>query len=154
RELVLALMPRVRNLVRFLSRGDQDTDDIAQDALVAVVRDLSGYRGEGRFEAWVDRVVSRVTIAAGRVRRSRHARSDASVPDLDVVPDPSALPDEYAARRRAVAMLDALPDAQREAFVLHHVLGMSIAEVATEVASPAETVRSRIRLARARLHDL
>src|SRR5262245_3396593 len=68
--LLLLLLPRVRNLVRYLVRGDADVDDIAQEALIAVVRGLHTFRGEGAFEAWVDRVVARATFAQLRQRRA------------------------------------------------------------------------------------
>jgi RNA polymerase sigma-70 factor (ECF subfamily) len=64
------LLPRVRNLVRYLVRGDARVDDIAQEALIAVLRGLATYRGDGRFEAWVDRVVARSTFAALRRLRA------------------------------------------------------------------------------------
>src|SRR6266545_2516131 len=66
------LLPRVRNLIRYLVRGDADADDIAQEALVAVVRGLPSFRGEGSLEAWADRVAVRETFAC--LRRSRRAR--------------------------------------------------------------------------------
>src|SRR3954470_13400032 len=63
------LLPRVRNLVRYLLRGDSRVDDVAQEALIAVLRGLGTFRGEGRFESWVDRVVARTTFAT--IRRIR-----------------------------------------------------------------------------------
>src|SRR4051794_36187591 len=60
------LLPRVRNLVRYLLRGDSRVDDVAQEALIAVLRGLGTFRGEGRFESWVDRVVARTTFTALR----------------------------------------------------------------------------------------
>jgi RNA polymerase sigma-70 factor (ECF subfamily) len=69
-------------------------------------------------------------------------------------PESARPDDEYADRRRAVAILDALPPEQRHAVVMHHVLGMSVPEIARELGIPAETVRSRLRLARTRLRDL
>src|SRR5687767_3196050 len=65
-ELLLALLPRARNLIRYLARGDEDVDDIVQDALVALYRGLPSYRGEGTLQSWADRVVARATFAAIR----------------------------------------------------------------------------------------
>jgi RNA polymerase sigma-70 factor (ECF subfamily) len=154
RAVVLRLLPRVRNLVRFLSRGDQDTDDVAQDALLAVLRDLASYREESRFEAWADRVVSRIAIAAARGRRARVVRTTVGPMELTLVKDPTVPPDEYTARRDVVRLLDELPNEQREVLVLHYLLGLTVSEVAVEVGAPCETVRSRIRLAKARLREL
>jgi RNA polymerase sigma-70 factor (ECF subfamily) len=152
--LLFELLPRVRNLVRYLMRGDRDVDDVAQDALIAVLRGLGSYRGEGPFEAWVDRTVARTAFAHARRRTRARADEQRSGPELRLFHGGATPPDEYAARRRAVHILDELPETQREAFVLHHVLGLSAPEVATETGVSMETVRSRLRLARARLRDL
>jgi RNA polymerase sigma-70 factor (ECF subfamily) len=61
--IVAAILPRVRNLVRYLIRGDEDVDDVAQEALVLVLRGLGGYRAQGSFRSWADRVVARATFA-------------------------------------------------------------------------------------------
>ena len=45
-----------------------------------------------------------------------------------------------------VEALDKLPDPQRIALVMHHVLGMTVTEIASELASPPETIRSRLRV--------
>ena len=72
--LVEALLPRARNLVRFLVRGDAEVDDIVQDALVIVLERLATYRGEARLERWADGVVMRVTLHHLRRLRRRLRR--------------------------------------------------------------------------------
>lgn len=145
------LLPRMRNLVRYLIRGDE-IDDIVQDALLAVVRGLAGYRGDGSLESWVDRIVARTTFASLRRRRDREATTDAyTEPESLGVAEP--LDERYAARRRAVRLLDQLPEEQRHALVLHHMLGMTVPEIAEYLAAPVETVRSRLRLGRNRLAE-
>jgi RNA polymerase sigma-70 factor (ECF subfamily) len=144
-QLVTELVPRVRNLVRYLVRGDEEADDVAHDALVVLMERLDTFRGDGRFEAWVDGVVTRVALGAVRRRRRRLVRS--APQEASEVPVPStAAGRDPLARRRMVLALDQLPDKQRHALVLHHVLGMSVPEVASELSVPRETVRSRLRL--------
>jgi RNA polymerase sigma-70 factor (ECF subfamily) len=152
RDLLTEILPRVRNLVRYLVRGDEDVDDIAQDALVAVMEDLRGYRGEGRFEAWVDRIVARLTIARIRKRRVFWKRDTQYNSDL-MLASCGAAADEYLRRREMVQMLDDLPLEQRHVLVLHHALDMTVPEMAEELGIPIETVRSRLRLAKARLRS-
>jgi RNA polymerase sigma-70 factor (ECF subfamily) len=151
--LVRELMPRVRNLVRYLVQGDSDVDDIAQIALVAVLRGLPTFRAEGSFKSWTDRIVVRETLAFVKRRRARDARRhDASV-EVFVV-DSTARSEAYAMRRKLVRCLDAIPEEQREVVVLHHVLGLSMPEVAEEVGVPFETARSRHRLGMGKLRTL
>ncbi len=151
-DLLTALLPRVRNLVRYLIRGDEDTDDIAQDSLLAVLRGLSGFRADGSLKSWVNRVVVRTTFTFIRKRTREPATSPARLELVDIRGgEATALSDEYSSRRRAIAILDELPIEQRHALVLHHILEMSVPEIAEHLAIPTETVRSRLRLARTRL---
>jgi RNA polymerase sigma-70 factor (ECF subfamily) len=153
--LLLALLPRVRNLVRYLIRGDSDTDDLAQEALIAILRGLGSFRGESSFERWADRVAVRAVFAGIRRRRRESNDLAAALPELRLASPGVATPaDEFADRRQAAALLDALPLDQRYAMVMHHVLGMSVPEIARELGVPAETVRSRLRLGRTRLREL
>ena len=151
--VVSRLLPRLRNLVRYLVRGDSDADDIAQEAMVAVVRGLPTFRGEGALESWADRVAVRETFACLRRARRARDRIDRGA-DLSVVPHPEGGPDAYAERRRMARLLDQLPDDQRHALVLHHVIGLSVPEIAAEIGAPIETVRSRLRLGMGRLRAL
>ena len=153
--LLAELLPRVRNLVRYLRRGDQDVDDIAQDALMAILRGLPGWRGEGTFKSWVDRVVAHTTFA--HLRKARAAPSPAEDEDDDLgesVPSTDATPEAYVFRRDMVRLLDSLSDEHRQVLVLHHVLGLSVPEMTEELGIPLETVRSRLRIGRANLRAL
>jgi RNA polymerase sigma-70 factor (ECF subfamily) len=147
------LLPRVRNLVRYLVRGDADVDDVAQEALIAVLRGLPSYEGEGTFYSWSDRVIARATFAW--MRRERQRRKVVRAPmELETPTCPAGLPDEYVGRRRLVEALDQLPAEQRYVLVLHHVLGITVPEIAQEIHAPAETVRTRLRTGRNRLRTL
>jgi RNA polymerase sigma-70 factor (ECF subfamily) len=146
------LLPRVRNLVRYLVRGDARVDDIAQEALIAVLRGLATYRGEGRFESWVDRVVARSTFATLRRLRAETQPGSEDVATSERGPaDSDSSP--FEDRRELANALDRLPPEQRQALILHFSVGMTVSEIANAVAAPFETVRSRLRLAKATLRD-
>lgn len=150
RQLVAALLPRVRNLVRYLIRGDRDVDDIAQEALIDIVRGLPGYRAEGKVTSWADRIAARATFAWLR----KHRSGEASLDERRELADPAPGPESYTARRDVVRWLDELPFEQRHALVLHHVAGFSVPEIADEMRAPVETIRSRLRLGMKRLRAL
>jgi RNA polymerase sigma-70 factor, ECF subfamily len=144
------LLPRVRNLVRYLVRGDARVDDIAQEALIAVLRGLRTYRGDGRFESWVDRVVARSTFATLRRIRAETQPGAEDVAERERDPVPVSV---YEERRELAAALDRLPAEQRQALIMHFSVGMTVPEIAEAVSAPFETVRSRLRLAKAALRD-
>lgn len=152
--LFLALLPRVRNLVRYLVRTDRDVDDLSQEALITLLRGLGSYRGDGEFRAWADRVVARSVFAALKRRPEQTTDTETAAPP-DFTHDSVAFAqDAYCARRQLVEQLDTLPDSQRTALVSHHVLGMTVPEVSEELGVPEETVRSRLRHGRERLRRL
>lgn len=150
-QLLGAVLPRIRSLSRYLSHKEADADDIAQDAAIKVLQGLHTYRGDGFFESWVDRIVTRTMLAAVR-RRRRVDRMFVLLGGGKLLePTPRLRSDEYMVQRHTIRALDQLPVEQRRVLVLHHVLEMSVPEVATELDVPVETVRSRLRLARQRL---
>ncbi len=151
--LFVALLPRVRSLVRYLVRGDRDVDDLSQEALLTLLRGLGTYRGEGEFGAWADRVVARSVFAALR-RQGAPKERDAIGPDELKLVGASRAPEAQCMRRELAACLDDLPESQRSALVRHHVLGMTVPEVSEELGVPEETVRSRLRLGKGCLKRL
>jgi RNA polymerase sigma-70 factor (ECF subfamily) len=53
-----------------------------------------------------------------------------------------------------VAALARIPVAQRTAIVLHHLVGLPVAEVAAETGAPAGTVKARLSRGRRALAEL
>lgn len=143
--LARALLPRVRNLVRYLVRGDDEVDDIAQMALIDVLQGVGTFRGDAPVERWADRIVARATFRQLKRSRVRLARET-----LETEPrDPAAPTDaeqRYLSRRAAARVLDRLPEAQRVAVVLHHAAGFSVPEIADMEGVSPDTIKSRIRL--------
>jgi RNA polymerase sigma-70 factor (ECF subfamily) len=143
RRLVLVWQPRVRNLVRYLVRGDDQVDDLSQQALLTALEKLPAYRGEGRIEAWLDGIVLRVTLREMRRFRLLRSREVEHIDDRYRGESSEGL--RYQDRRKLVAALDQVPDKQRSVLIMHHVLGMSLPEIASFEQIPEETARSRLR---------
>lgn len=150
--LFLQLLPRVRNLVRYLVRGDRDVDDFSQDALVMILKGMHGYRADGPFRAWADRVVARSVFATLKRRSSSSHPAEREALAAEVVLTGGH--DPFCTRRDLVAWLDCISEAQRAALVLHHVMGLTVPEVAEELGVGEETVRSRLRVAKERLRSV
>ena len=161
-QLLLAILPRTRNLVRYLIGGDSEVDDVAQTALWSIARKLHTFEGRSALTAWTDRIVARAAFAEIRRRATRPklmkgpARGARSGPEahLDSVPTSGTVDTDYLARRWMARLLDQLPLEQREAVVLHHVMDLTVPEVAEETGAGEETVRSRLRLGKTRLRAL
>lgn len=118
-------------------------EDALQNALVSSWRQLPHLRDAERFEAWIHRILIHACYA--EARRRRQFAANVRVLDLPG----SATPDGS----RALADRDELDRAfrqipldQRAVFVLHHYLGLPLAEIA-DLGIPAGTARSRLHYA-------
>ncbi len=151
--LCAELLPRTRNVVRFLVRSDADVDDFTQNALIEVLRALPSFRGESSLTTWADRITVRTVMRQlGRRQREREQR-DRLDKELHALHTTAPEAENYAARRRLAQVLDGIPEAQRQALVLHHVIGMSVPELAAELGVSFDTAKSRLRLGMERLRD-
>lgn len=120
----------------------QDGEDAVSDALARICRTLHRYdpaRGNGGgFRAWAFTLLRHSVSDLAARRRPAEA-----LPEVGHEVDPALGPALSAA-------LAALPDAPRQAFLLHHA-GFAYAEIAELTDVPVGTVRSRIFTARAAL---
>jgi RNA polymerase sigma-70 factor, ECF subfamily len=151
--LVSSVMPRVLRVVRaILGAGHADVDDAVQQALIGFVSSLRNFRGECEPVHFASRIAVRSALAvARRTSRTRDRRVDGV--ELDTLAaDPSAAPepraDRHRLRRVLRGLLTRIPPEQAEVMALRFVLGASIEETAQLTGVPANTVRSRIRLAK------
>lgn len=99
-------------------------------------------------EAWVRTTAYRLAVSRWRkVTRGRRA------PDRALsLPTTSQPPSE--AHVALVAALRQLPEAQRQALVLHHIADLPVQEVARETGVPEGTVKARLSRGRAALAAL
>jgi RNA polymerase sigma-70 factor, ECF subfamily len=143
---------RLTGLARLVCRDGTDAGDAVQSAFEQAWRHRGSLRDADALPAWLDRIVVREAIRQDRRRRSPLGWLFAEPKEIpsDVV-DPLARHDDAMHDLRAAYV--ALPADQRAVVALHLHLGYSIAETAEVVGAPAETVRSRLRLAKQRLRQ-
>lgn len=124
-----------------------EAQDVVQEAYARAWQRWSTVRGYGDPEAWVRTVARRIAISRWRRARTAvfaHRRAG----------PPPALPGPSADTVALVAALRQLPVAQRVAIVLHHLVGLPVAEVARETGVPTGTVKARLSRGRRALADL
>ncbi|MFN8075542.1 MAG: sigma-70 family RNA polymerase sigma factor [Kineosporiaceae bacterium] len=96
-ELVQASLPLVYTLVRRALPDPDDADDVAQDVLLAALRDLPQLQDPARFRAWLTVIAVR-RISAHRERGERR-EIVVDLREFDDVPDEAPAPDDRAAAR-------------------------------------------------------
>jgi RNA polymerase sigma-70 factor (ECF subfamily) len=132
-----------RYLCRFVGRAET-AHDLTQEVFLRVARARTPEADAAGRRAWVFRIAR--NLALNHVRDSRH---DAMAVDLGHTAAPAPAVQELGvAIREALA---ALPDLDRDVFLLRETAGLSYDEIAAACELTVEAVRSRLRRARQQL---
>jgi RNA polymerase sigma-70 factor (ECF subfamily) len=142
--------------------GKLDPSDIVQQTLLQAYQALDQFRGQSEAEwtAWLRQILarnlaqavrdfSRAKRDAGR-ERSLQAALDTSSARLEAwlaadQSSPSRRVEKGEQALRLAAALEQLPDAQREALVLQHWQGLSLAEIGQHLGRSPEAVAGLIK---------
>lgn len=154
-QTVLPHLDAAYNLARWLTRNDQDAQDVTQEACLRAFRFFDRYQG-GSARAWLLTIVRNTWYTW--LHKNRHSDStefDEEIHSSEVCgstdPEVQAL---TASDKETVnhALVD-LPDVFREALVLREMEGMSYREIADVTSVSLGTVMSRLARARTRLRQ-
>ena len=146
---------RVHAVCRRITGHEADAADAAQDAMIAIVRNLDRFDGRSSFGTWAYRIATNASLDELRRRKralflhrdddDEHHHREAADPDsgqrIDAIGDHMALD----------AALRSLSDDYRLPVVLRDVADLDYAEIAEVLDIPAGTVKSRIARGRAAL---
>jgi RNA polymerase sigma-70 factor (ECF subfamily) len=155
-------------LYNFILRFVRDTaqaEDVTQEAFLRLVKGADAYERQAKFTTWLYTIARNLCVDASRRGKHRKAASlDAPLSDddgasslLDLLPDGTAGVDRQAQSRelglRLRQAIEALPDEQREIFLLREVADLQFNEIANVVGCPENTVKSRMRYALEKLRE-
>jgi len=161
---------RIYGFLYRLTGSRTDAEDLMQEVFVRLVRMISVYQHDGRFEAWLFRIAA--NLCRDRVRRAKRtpkmaalesradgdANNDAGLRTAGDVASEVAPPDaglvraeELDALGRAIAQL---PEAERTVIMLRHFSQMSFKEIAEATGTPLGTALARAHRALGRLKEL
>jgi RNA polymerase sigma-70 factor (ECF subfamily) len=144
-------------------------EEVVQDAFVRVVQNAADFQHEARFTTWVYTIVRNLCIDHLRKRALRRHpsldepvrgkdSSDVSGPSLgERTEDPRASVEREATAKelsiKIAAAVEALPDEQREVFLLREGSNLPFKEIADITGVSENTVKSRMRYALERLQQ-
>ena len=146
--------PRVKSYLLRLGAASEAAEELSQEALMIVWRRASSYDpAKAAASTWI------FTIARNlRIDRLRRERRPIVTEDPSTAPDPTPAPDALTLaaeqKTRIAAALAQLPPDQAEVIRLAFYSDKPHAEIAGELGLPLGTVKSRVRLAMARLRLL
>jgi RNA polymerase sigma-70 factor (ECF subfamily) len=133
-------------------RQQAAAEDVFQDVWGKIINARDSYRPTAKFRTFLFHVAHNCFVDYLR-RNARHRHGGALDPDAQ--PHPAEPPDLAAERALARARLDAalaaLPDEQRDAFLLREEAGLSVDEIAAVTGCKPETAKSRLRYAVSKL---
>jgi RNA polymerase sigma-70 factor (ECF subfamily) len=147
--LLRTAQPRLRQYLCGLV-GPQKADDVLQEALIAICRNVRWLRVPELFWTWAFRIASRLAFRHLRheQRRAEEALAPESIEELQAItPPPSRLVMDDLLQSNAV------PPASKAVLALHFGQDLSLAEVAVALDIPLGTVKSRLAAGLAALRD-
>ncbi len=157
-EAILPHLNAAYNLARWLTRNEQDAQDVVQEAYLRAFRFFDGYHG-GDGRSWVLEIV-RNTCFTWLRREKRNLTTavfDEAVHTLRVssVQGPNQEEALVEAAKRTILQdcIEGLPEEFREVIVMRELEEMSYRQIAEATRLAAGTVMSRLSRARKRLED-
>ena len=154
-QCVLPHLDAAYNLARWLTRNDQDADDVVQEAYLRAYKFFDSLHGNDS-RPWLLAIV-RNTYYTWRQQQKIYETATAFDEELHSTDDESANPEDvllqHLHKQVLKEALENLPVEFREVIVLRELEGLSYKEIATILAIPLGTVMSRLARARKRLQD-
>lgn len=150
-----AARPRLLRIAQRMLGSAAESDDALQESWLRVSRaDVSGVEN---FDGWLTTVVARVCLDALKWRESRREEMTPDDPRRNVVGTGSGeRPEDEAVLAESIGLallvlLDALPPAERVAYVLHDMFDVPFDTIAAIVGKSAEAARQLASRARRRV---
>ena len=151
-EIILPHLDAAHNLARWLVRGTNDAEDVAQEACLRAFRYFDTFRG-GNARAWLLTIVRNTASGWMQKNRSRQIATEFN----EEIHDPggeAVTPETLLLQGADTAVIEQamnhLPVRLREVLILREVEGLSYKEIAEVVGMPMGTVMSTLFRARER----
>lgn len=155
---------QVYNFVLRQLKAPALAEDVTQEVFMRLVQNAADFKHEARFSTWLYAIARNLCIdQLRRLQHRRHPSLDQPLGENDGRTLGDAVANEHfsaSAERSAVSSevqvtilkaVEALPDDQREVFLLREVADLPFKDIAEITGVPENTVKSRMRYALDRL---
>ena len=150
--------PRVKTFMRRSGAGEAAAEELAQETMLSVWRKAARFDpATGGASAWIFTIARNLRIDAVRKERSGKVDYSSGIDAefiLDEGPHPDAALASVQAEMRVRTALSELSDEQMRVVELSFYQEKAHAEIAETLGIPLGTVKSRLRLAMAKLRSL
>jgi RNA polymerase sigma-70 factor (ECF subfamily) len=156
-ELADAYRFKVYNLAFRYLRNKEDAEEVTQDVLFKVYRNIGAFRGDAALSSWIYRITFNAAMSRLRTARYQQFQDDdrriaslegeesiaaRDVADLSDMADDRILRSQL--RRRVFRAILALPAIYRAPVMLRDIQGMSTEEASAVLRVKDQTLKSRL----------
>jgi len=157
-ELATAYRFKIYQLAFRYLRNKEDAEEVTQDVLYKVYRNVSSFRGDSALSSWIYRITFNAAMSRLRTARYRQSQDEdrrmtsvegeepitaaRDVADLSDMADDRILRSQL--RRRVFRAILALPAIYRAPVMLRDVQGMSTEEASAVLRVKDQTLKSRL----------
>jgi RNA polymerase sigma-70 factor, ECF subfamily len=154
----------IYNFILRFTRDAAAAEDVLQETFLRLIKSADNYERQAKFTTWLYTIARNLCVDASRRQKHRKVASlDAPIGDedgaalIDMVADAGANVDRKVIGRELAKRIQeavaALPEEQREIFVLREIADLQFNEIAEIVGCPENTVKSRMRYALEKLRE-
>ena len=135
-----------------LTGNAPDAEDIVQETFLKAHRQLSRFEARANFRTWLHRIAVNCSIDFIRARRHREVQHNPTDPEMvgleeravSEMPGPDRMALSAEIQGRVGAALADLTASERAAFMLRHVEGLSISDVASALGVKTEAAKNSV----------
>jgi len=143
-------------LYRFVLRSVKEralAEELYQEIWMRVIEARGRYSVQAKFTTWLYTIAHHRLTDHWRKRGLQLVAADDADPPAPRGYEPEPRAQGRQELQRLAAALAALPELQRETFLLHEEAGMTLAAIAAATGATEEAAKSRLRYALAKLRE-
>jgi RNA polymerase sigma-70 factor (ECF subfamily) len=155
RQLVLIATPYIMRLARRLMKQEQDAEDLTQDVLMKIMRNIGRLESPLAFHKWIHRIT--INMGYNMLRKGkRRGKNSLEFEDqiLGDEIDPAEAFYNHETAEIVRQCLEALPEKTRNLLHLRYFEGLKEKELAEILEVPQGTVKSRLHKANKVVRDI
>lgn len=159
-ELVRKHMDRIYSFCLSLLNNPTEAEDAAQDVFIKAYNNLSKFKGDSQFYTWICRIAHNQCMDV--LRKKSRQKTDSWDAMIEIsgekivkqIVDADAAEDSAEKSRLAQQLLGHLPEEYRIVLTLRETQDLSYEDIAKVMGCSLDSVKARLRRARAMLKDL
>ena len=154
-QTILPHLDAAYNLARWLTKSDDDAEDIVQESCLRALKFMRGFNGADP-RAWLLQIVRNAFYDSHRRRRNQETGEtfETAARDLkSAAPGPDEMLLQHIEIEALRGAIEELAEEFREVLILREMEGLQYEQISEIVGAPIGTVMSRLSRARARLRE-